>query len=118
MKVRQIILMTSILSILLSLNLSCEQSNKISSQQIQAFFETNSTARQVVNFNKDWKFSRGDMDGAEAVTFNDSNWQPVRLPHDWAITGPFNEKVEGSTGKLPWAGVGWYRKTFTLDKGR
>ena len=76
----------------------------------------NLTARQVVNFNKDWKFSRGDLDGAEAVTFNDSNWQPVRLPHDWAITGPFNEKVEGSTGKLPWAGVGWYRKTFTLDK--
>jgi beta-galactosidase len=116
MKIWQIVLLTSISSILLSINLSCQQNNKTSPQQIQTFFETNSTARQVLNFNKDWKFSRGDMDEAEAVTFNDSNWQPVRLPHDWAITGPFNEKVEGSTGKLPWAGVGWYRKTFTLDK--
>jgi len=22
----------------------------------------------------------------------------------------------GGSGKLPWQGVGWYRKTFTLDE--
>ncbi len=49
------------------------------------------------------------------MDFDDSNWQPVRLPHDWAIAGPFDPAGDGSTGKLPWKGVGWYRKTFTLD---
>jgi len=113
---KQIVSAISISAILLSINLSCQESNKMTSQQVRSLFETNVAARQVVNFNKEWKFSKGDLDGAQAVMFDDSNWQPVRLPHDWAITGPFNEKVEGSTGKLPWQGVGWYRKTFTLDK--
>lgn len=47
--------------------------------------------------------------------FNDSHWQAVRLPHDWAISGPFDPNGDGHTGKLPWRGQGWYRKTFTLD---
>jgi len=40
----------------------------------------------------------------------------VRLPHDWAISGPFDPDENGYAGKLPWKGVGWYRKTFVLDK--
>ena len=47
---------------------------------------------------------------------DDSAWQPVRLPHDWAIAGPFDPDGDGGSGKLPWKGVGWYRKTFTLDE--
>ncbi|MCB1131490.1 MAG: DUF4982 domain-containing protein, partial [Verrucomicrobiae bacterium] len=37
----------------------------------------------------------------------------VDLPHDWAIEGPFEMAIENETGKLPWEGIGWYRKTFT-----
>ena len=36
------------------------------------------------------------------------------LPHDWGIEGPFNQAYPGETGKLPWWGVGWYRKHFTV----
>ncbi|MDI9545563.1 MAG: glycoside hydrolase family 2 TIM barrel-domain containing protein, partial [Bacteroidota bacterium] len=53
--------------------------------------------------------------------FDDSSWEKVNLPHDWAIKGPFNEQENGSTGKLPWRGEGWYRNTFTLsseDQGK
>jgi beta-galactosidase len=71
--------------------------------------------RQVTNFNADWKFTKGDPTGAEAPGFDDAAWQPVRLPHDWAIAGPFDPNVDGYAGKLPWQGVGWYRKTFTVD---
>ena len=46
--------------------------------------------------------------------FDDHAWQHLDLPHDWAITGPFEQKLPGETGKLPWVGVGWYRKHFTL----
>jgi beta-galactosidase len=72
--------------------------------------------RQVMNFNRDWKFAKGNHPGAEAAKFDDSTWETVRLPHDWAISGPFRPKENGYAGKLPWRGVGWYRKTFTLDK--
>ncbi|MBQ3351190.1 MAG: DUF4982 domain-containing protein [Thermoguttaceae bacterium] len=42
---------------------------------------------------------------------------PVRLPHDWAISGPFdtNPNTWGWQGKLPWYGVGWYSKTWRCD---
>jgi beta-galactosidase len=73
------------------------------------------TGRQVSNFNADWKFSKGDPEDAHAADFNDSNWQAVRLPHDWAIAGPFDPNVDGFAGKLPWQGIGWYRKTFTIS---
>lgn len=46
--------------------------------------------------------------------FNDDDWKPVRLPHDWAIKGPFytgdNATVSGGMGRLPIQGVGWYRR--------
>ncbi|MBI2511164.1 MAG: glycoside hydrolase family 2 protein [Opitutae bacterium] len=53
--------------------------------------------------------------------FDDSAWRTLNLPHDWGIEGPFMQELPGSTGKLPWAGTGWYRKKFTLpaeDAGR
>jgi beta-galactosidase len=68
----------------------------------------------VENFNRGWRFTKGDVAGAEAADFNDAAWTSVRLPHDWAIAGPHDPKEWGHTGKLPWKGVGWYRKTFTL----
>jgi beta-galactosidase len=49
--------------------------------------------------------------------FDDSSWRTLDLPHDWGIEGPFRQELSGDTGKLPWAGVGWYRKRFTLPAG-
>ncbi len=41
----------------------------------------------------------------------------VRLPHDWAISGPFDTdpNLRGDQGKLPWRGVGWYTKKFNVE---
>lgn len=53
--------------------------------------------------------------------FDDSAWRALDLPHDWGIEGPFRADLPNETGKLPWYGIGWYRKAFTLpatDKGR
>jgi beta-galactosidase len=47
--------------------------------------------------------------------FDDSAWEAVNLPHDWAIKGPFNAPgVSGGMGRLPSNGVGWYRKSVTF----
>jgi beta-galactosidase len=49
--------------------------------------------------------------------FNDQGWRPVTLPHDWGIEGPFKQEYDGGTGRLPWFGVAWYRKHFTVPAG-
>lgn len=79
---------------------------------------------------KGWKFSREDSPTFTDPAFNDTQWQTVVVPHDWAIYGPFssqNDKQEmaitqdgqkealehaGRTGGLPFVGVGWYRLSF------
>jgi beta-galactosidase len=53
--------------------------------------------------------------------FDDSAWRTIDLPHDWGIEGPFSKEGRGDTGRLPFYGVGWYRKTFDVpasDAGR
>src|SRR4051812_4737344 len=57
---------------------------------------------ESVDFRHDWRFIKGDVAGAEAAEFDDSAWTSIRLPHDWAISGPFNPRESGATGKLPW----------------
>ena len=46
--------------------------------------------------------------------FDDSGWRRLDLPHDWGIEGPFDQAKPGETGKLPWWGIAWYRKHFTV----
>lgn len=52
--------------------------------------------------------------------FDDSSWERVDLPQDWAIKGPFqvgwNSEVGGGMGRLPCNGVAWYRKKFLVPQ--
>ncbi|HCH85807.1 MAG TPA: beta-galactosidase, partial [Lentisphaeria bacterium] len=79
-----------------------------------------------------WKFRRGEQPGAEAAGFDDSGWESVRLPHDWAISGPFAAENDlqvtrimqdgemeetrhyGRTGALPHIGTGFYRNVLEI----
>ncbi|HYF70642.1 MAG TPA: beta-galactosidase GalB [Ohtaekwangia sp.] len=79
--------------------------------------ETKHHLRPAGNPGKDFLFVQHD--------FDDSSWEPVTLPHDWAIKGPFlkghGAKVGGGMGRLPSPGVAWYRKKLQIppsDKGR
>ena len=63
-------------------------------------------------FNDGWRFFKGEAGGAEQAAFDDSKWRDVRLPHDWAIEGPFDPKLNPHTGALPISGTGWYRKAL------
>lgn len=81
--------------------------------------------RRVSTLNEGWEFSKGDAQSA-------TQWERVRVPHDWAIYGPFDrdndlqkvaveqngEKEEtvktGRTGGLPFIGKGTYRTSFEL----
>lgn len=47
--------------------------------------------------------------------FDDSGWQSVTLPHDWAIAGPFIPTGNvGGMGRLPSWGIGWYRRQLDI----
>src|SRR4051812_27989708 len=62
------------------------------------------------NLNREWKFFRGDVAGAERVNFDDASWQPVGLPHTFDL--PYFRTPEF------YVGYGWYRKTIQLDELR
>lgn len=68
-----------------------------------------------IRFNDGWLFLNAAADGAERPNFDDSQWREVRLPHDWAIEGSVDPKLNPHTGALPISGTGWYRKTFTVS---
>ncbi len=95
--------------------------------------QAQNSPRSRESFNNDWRFVKyfnaatesvtGDKEpeGLQSPSVNDSNWRTLDLPHDWAIEGPFSDTLENNTGLLPWKGIGWYRKHFTLnesDKGK
>lgn len=95
-----------------------------------------SAQRSVTLLEKDWKFSLGDKEDAFEADYDDSSWEEVTVPHDWAIYGPFDinndlqnvavtqnfEKKAslktGRTGGLPYVGVGWYRRIFDVPHGK
>jgi beta-galactosidase len=73
--------------------------------------------RVVIPFDSGWRFNKGDATGADQATFADTGWRALDVPHDWSIEGPFdqNATTTGRGGYLP-AGIGWYRKHFTLPQ--
>jgi beta-galactosidase len=73
------------------------------------------SGRLVFPFDSGWRFFKGDANGANATAFDDSSWRTLSVPHDWSIEGPYDQSNDtGSGGGYLPAGIGWYRKTFTL----
>lgn len=88
----------------------------------------------VTNLKEGWKFYFGEAELAQQPDFNDTRWETVEVPHDWAIYGPFDKEIDkqvvkieqnneqiasektGRTGALPFVGVGWYRKKMELPE--
>ena len=93
-------------------------------------FSVEAQVRSEQLLEKGWRFTREDSADFSRVGYDDSKWQEVVVPHDWAIYGPFSinndkqnvaitqdgqkEAMEhaGRTGGLPFVGVGWYRLDF------
>ncbi len=74
-------------------------------------------ARETLKFTNNWKFSLGDSGDFKNPDFDDSTWRTLNVPHDWSIEGEFSRSNPASPGggALP-GGIGWYRKSFTVDE--
>ena len=71
--------------------------------------------RLTVPFDANWRFFKGDAQGAQDPDFDDPYWGILNLPNDWSIEGPFDQKnPAGGGGAFLPTGVGWYRKHFLL----
>lgn len=75
------------------------------------------TAREKINFDKGWRFALADSVQMSIPEYDDTAWRTLNVPHDWAIEGDFSASAPSgnSGGALP-GGIGWYRKTFNVDK--
>lgn len=80
----------------------------------------------------DWKFTTSNPQNGHLPSTNDSDWTTVRVPHDYAIEGPFAPENDcqfeeivadgiltpishiGRTGGLPHTTPAWYRCRFTV----
>lgn len=74
--------------------------------------------RQRIRMDDEWKFFLGNDSSAQDADFSDEGWRTVTLPHDWSIEGKFDAKAPmGGPGGFLSAGIGWYRKHFTVPSG-
>ncbi|MTK52367.1 DUF4982 domain-containing protein [Paludibacter sp.] len=98
------------------------------------YFESPAYSQTVIKELSSWKFLKGDNKQASQTGFDDSNWTSVKIPHDWAIYGPFDKEIDkqvvkieqnnekeatektGRTGALPFIGTGWYRTAINLPE--
>ena len=89
--------------------------------------------RQETYLHEGWQFSLGS-DNKDVSAQEQPKWQTVRIPHDWAIAGPFDKKWDlqkvaivqngekeateksGRSGALPWIGEGHYRRIISIPK--
>lgn len=62
--------------------------------------------RETMNFNRDWKYCRGDFSEANRPDYDDSGWENIGVPHSFSI--PY------FMSKDFYVGYGWYRKTFRV----
>jgi len=91
-------------------------------------------ARITCILKRDWQFARGEIPNAEKDACRYRHWQMVRVPHDYAIAGPFDPQHDkgnllatadgfpaalgaaGRTGALPLAGTAWYRRELVIQQ--
>ena len=72
--------------------------------------------REKYNFNSDWKLKVGDIAQAESVSYSDTGWKSVTLPHAFNEDEAFKLNIKDLTDTIV-----WYRKHFRLPadaKGR
>ena len=64
---------------------------------------------------ENWKFHYGDCEAAWYKGYDDSSWEDITVPHDYAVTAPFSEEYSSGTGYLR-GGTAWYRLKFNIPK--
>ncbi|WMI68296.1 beta-galactosidase GalB [Mangrovimonas sp. YM274] len=72
------------------------------------------TTQREVNFSNNWQFYLAG-NASDSISEH-TNWRTLNVPHDWSIEGEFKKDhpADLGGGYLP-GGLGWYKKTFTVE---
>lgn len=99
-----------LLSIFLLLIPSCFWGNTVCRPQVSVagFIPLSGSGRDIYNFNPGWRYYKGDMERAETVELDDSDWEVVATPHSVELM-----PAEAS-GCRNYQGPVWYRKWFVI----
>lgn len=99
-----------LLSIFLLLIPSCFWGNTAYRPQVSVagFIPLSGSGRDIYNFNPGWRYYKGDMERAETVELDDSDWEVVATPHSVELM-----PAEAS-GCRNYQGLVWYRKWFVI----
>lgn len=99
-----------LLSIFLLLIPSCFWGNTAYRPQVSVagFIPLSGSGRDIYNFNPGWRYYKGDMERAETVELDDSDWEVVATPHSVELM-----PAEAS-GCRNYQGPVWYRKWFVI----
>ena len=99
-----------LLSIFLLLIPSCFWGNTVYRPQVSVagFIPLSGSGRDIYNFNPGWRYYKGDMERAETVELDDSDWEVVATPHSVELM-----PAEAS-GCRNYQGPVWYRKWFVI----
>ncbi|HEX7653054.1 MAG TPA: beta galactosidase jelly roll domain-containing protein, partial [Verrucomicrobiae bacterium] len=73
--------------------------------------------RLTLDFNRDWRFYRGDVTNATDPLFDDTAWSYVSTPHTFNDVDTFDNIITKGGERDLFEGVTWYRKHFTLPIG-
>jgi beta-galactosidase len=83
----------------------------------QGLSDNENSPREIQSFDANWHFFKGDIEGAQERSFKDKDWRTLDVPHDWSIEGEVSrDNPTGRGGGYFPAGIGWYRKSFTVPK--
>jgi beta-galactosidase len=66
--------------------------------------------RQDSMIDSDWRFQQGEVAGAQAADFNDTDWQSISIPHNWG----WEQAQRGDPNYL--RGPGWYRRALNIPR--
>jgi beta-galactosidase len=69
--------------------------------------QVGASSRPTSNLDTGWRFTRGDVTGAEAPAFDDRQWTATSVPHTW------NAQDGQDGGGNYFRGAGWYRRHVT-----
>ncbi len=121
--------LTNLSGLLLIILTACNPVDFKKSANFEKITRNGTVAQEL--FDDNWLFARYGLQadgtsipepkGLESSALDDESWRKLNLPHDWAIEGPFRIELKGETGKLPYQGIGWYRKHFSIpaeDEGK
>lgn len=77
-------------------------------------YESLDFSKREISLMDNWKFYYGAASGAEELSYNDSSWRNLSLPHDYSLELNYDLNSGEAESGYKLGGIGWYRKHINI----